>query len=101
MFAFKAGHPGMGMDALAIVPANAGFFALGLAMLQGIIPYDELPDDFTPKPSSTPSRPSAIPTSTVSRWWCIIASLTCTRCFRIISTPDPVPKKASTGCCSI
>jgi len=49
MFGFTAGQPGMGMFALAIVPANAGFFALGLAMLQGIIPYDELPDDFTPK----------------------------------------------------
>jgi hypothetical protein len=49
MFSFMAGQPGMGMHALAIVPANAGFFALGLAMLQGIIPHDELPDDFTPK----------------------------------------------------
>lgn len=49
MFAFTAGQPGMGLDALAIVPANAGFFALGLAMLQGILPYNELPDNFTPK----------------------------------------------------
>lgn len=49
MFAFRAGQRGMGLDALAIVPANAGFFALGLAMLQGIIPYDDLPDDFEPK----------------------------------------------------
>jgi len=49
MFGFTAGQPGMGLHALAIVPANAGFFALGLAMLQGIIPYDELPDDFMPK----------------------------------------------------
>lgn len=49
MFGFTAGQAGMGIHALAIVPANAGFFALGLAMLQGIIPYEELPDDFTPK----------------------------------------------------
>ncbi|MBA4375760.1 MAG: DUF4914 domain-containing protein, partial [Anaerolinea sp.] len=35
-FFFTAGRPEMGIDALAIVPANAGFFALGLAMLQGI-----------------------------------------------------------------
>ena len=49
MFGFRAGQPGMGMDALAIAPANAGFFALGLAMLQGILHYDELPDDFLPQ----------------------------------------------------
>ena len=48
-FAFTAGKPGMGVDALAIVPLNAAFFALGLAMLQGIIPLAELPADFNPK----------------------------------------------------
>jgi len=48
-FPFIAGMPGKGKDALAICPANAGFFALGLAMLQGIIPADELPADFEPK----------------------------------------------------
>jgi hypothetical protein len=48
-FAFTAGQSGMGVDALAVVPLNAGFFALGLAMLQGMIPLDELPDDFSPK----------------------------------------------------
>jgi hypothetical protein len=48
-FAFTAGKPGMGVDALAIVPLNAGFFALGLAMLQGMINLDEIPDDFSPK----------------------------------------------------
>lgn len=36
VFGFFAGRKGMGADAVAIVPANAGFFALGLAMLQGI-----------------------------------------------------------------
>jgi hypothetical protein len=49
MFGFVAGQPGMGLDALAIVPANAGFFALGLALLQGILPYDEVPTNFAPK----------------------------------------------------
>src|SRR6056297_1399948 len=48
-FAFTAGMPGKGTDAMAIAPANAGFFALGLAMLQGLIPPDELPADFAPK----------------------------------------------------
>jgi hypothetical protein len=49
MFGFVAGGAGMGMDALVIAPANAGFFALGLAMLQGIIPYDEIPASFVPR----------------------------------------------------
>lgn len=49
VFAFTAGQPGMGVDALAIAPLNAGFFALGLAMLQGITPVEELDADFQPK----------------------------------------------------
>lgn len=49
MFGFAAGGPGMGLDALVIAPANAGFFALGLAMLQGIISYDEIPPTFNPQ----------------------------------------------------
>ncbi|MEX2607081.1 MAG: DUF4914 family protein [Kiritimatiellia bacterium] len=48
-FAFTAGMPGKGMDALVIAPSNAGFFALGLAMLQGINHPDDLPADFEPK----------------------------------------------------
>jgi len=48
-FAFHAGQPGMGVDALAVVPANAGFFALGLALLQGIIAYDDIPANFAPR----------------------------------------------------
>ena len=48
-FAFAAGMPGKGTDAMVIAPANAGFFALGLAMLQGLIPPEELPTDFEPK----------------------------------------------------
>lgn len=49
MFGFQAGGAGMGMDAIVIAPANAGFFALGLAMLQGIIPYDRIPAGFVPR----------------------------------------------------
>lgn len=40
-FFFNAGRTG-GLPALAICPANAGFFALGLAMLQGIVPLEEI-----------------------------------------------------------
>lgn len=49
MFGFHAGGAGMGMDALVIAPANAGFFALGLAMLQGIIPSSQIPAGFVPR----------------------------------------------------
>ncbi len=48
MFAFNTGPHNMGSPALCIAPANAGFFALGLALLQGIIPAEELPADFKP-----------------------------------------------------
>jgi len=48
-FAFTAGMPGKGTDALVIAPSNAGFFALGLAMLQGIVHPNDLPPDFEPK----------------------------------------------------
>jgi len=49
MFGFVAGGIGMGMDALVIAPANAGFFALSLAMLQGIVPCDMIPASFVPR----------------------------------------------------
>lgn len=48
-FAFRAGSLEIGYDALAIVPKNAGFFALGLALLQGILPYESLPPSFKPR----------------------------------------------------
>ncbi len=47
-FFFKTGFRDLGAHAMAIVPANAGFFALGLAMLQGILPYDSLIAGFKP-----------------------------------------------------
>lgn len=48
-FGFYAGQKDIGSDSLVIAPANAGFFALGLAMLQGMIPPEEIPEDFNPK----------------------------------------------------
>ncbi len=41
-FFFTAGNPGRGLPALAICPVNAAFFALGLAMLQGIEPLEQI-----------------------------------------------------------
>ncbi len=41
-FFFRTGLPDNPLDAVAIAPANSGFFALGLAMLQGIVPLDEV-----------------------------------------------------------
>ncbi len=48
-FAFYAGVPGKGTHAMVVGPANAGFFALGLALLQGILTPEEIPDNFSPK----------------------------------------------------
>jgi len=48
-FAFVAGVADKGLDAVVLAPANAGFFALGLALLQGITPLEELDDDFKPR----------------------------------------------------
>lgn len=49
LFPFIAGAPGMGADALVVAPANAGFFALGLALLQGILEETMISPDFDPK----------------------------------------------------
>ena len=49
LFPFIAGAPGIGADALVVAPANAGFFALGLALLQGILDGDAISPDFDPK----------------------------------------------------
>ncbi len=49
LFPLIAGAPGMGADALVIAPANAGFFALGLALLQGILDDAAISPDFDPK----------------------------------------------------
>lgn len=47
VFFYFAGREKIGSGGIAIAPANAGFFAMGLSMLQNIIPLNELPDDFT------------------------------------------------------
>ncbi len=50
VFGFYAGRKELrGTPALAICPANAGFFALGLALLQGIEPLESLDESFSPQ----------------------------------------------------
>ncbi len=48
IFAFEMGQGGLGGDALAICPANAGFFAFGLGLLQGIVDVQQLDRPFRP-----------------------------------------------------
>lgn len=47
--AFMAGGEEYGYAALLIAPANAGFFACGLADLQGFIGFSKIPEGFSPK----------------------------------------------------
>lgn len=49
VFGFTAGVPEKGVDAFVVCPANAGFFAMGLALPHGIRPIDELDETFAPK----------------------------------------------------
>lgn len=49
VFPFYAGMPDKGTHALVIAPDNAGFFALGLSLLQGILPANQIPPDFHPR----------------------------------------------------
>lgn len=46
---FRSGHEKLGYDSLLIAPRNAAFFAAALADLQGMVPADEVPDNFTPR----------------------------------------------------
>jgi hypothetical protein len=46
VFPFLAGAADIGADAVVIAPANTGFFALGLALLQGMLDIEDLPADF-------------------------------------------------------
>ncbi|NLX15278.1 MAG: DUF4914 family protein [Phycisphaerales bacterium] len=48
IFAFRTGWEKLGAEALAVAPASAAFFPLGLALLQGILPLNEIPPDFSP-----------------------------------------------------
>jgi hypothetical protein len=47
VFLYFAGRENIGVGGIAVAPANAGFFAMGLAMLQQIISSDEIPQGFT------------------------------------------------------
>ncbi|GMV99394.1 MAG: hypothetical protein AMXMBFR84_05330 [Candidatus Hydrogenedentota bacterium] len=49
VFAFRAGQDSKAIPALAICPLNAGFFAFGLALLQGILTEQEIGDNYTPR----------------------------------------------------
>ncbi len=49
LFPFISGQAGIGIDSVAVAPANAGFFAFGLALLQGNIAPEDLPETFSPK----------------------------------------------------
>jgi len=49
LFSFLAGQQYKGLPALVVAPANAGFFALGLALLQGHLRLDERPEPFSPE----------------------------------------------------
>ncbi|MEM9717709.1 MAG: DUF4914 family protein [Bacteroidota bacterium] len=46
VFAFESGRAGLGGGSLVVAPANCGFFAYGLALLQGIEPREKLGPDF-------------------------------------------------------
>ncbi|ASB49904.1 DUF4914 family protein [Alkalitalea saponilacus] len=46
VFMYYAGNYPVGIGGIAIAPANAGFFALGLAFLQKILPMNDLPKGF-------------------------------------------------------
>lgn len=48
IFMFRVGNPILGSDAIVIAPENAGFFLYGLALLQGIISYDDALKSFNP-----------------------------------------------------
>ena len=45
VFFYFAGRQGIGSLGIAIAPANAGFFAMGLSMLQEIVAIDELAEN--------------------------------------------------------
>lgn len=46
---FKAGDSIYGYESLMICPANAAFFALSLANMQGFIPIDEVHENYVPR----------------------------------------------------
>lgn len=49
VFPFLAGVDNKGVDSFVIAPDNAGFFALGLALLQGLLEPSQVPAGFAPR----------------------------------------------------
>ena len=49
MFGFLAGEPGMGLDVLAIAPANAASSPWAWRCCRASLPYDEISPDFNPR----------------------------------------------------
>lgn len=47
VFLYFAGRENIGVGGIAVCPANAGFFAMGLAMLQVMVPTTDIPADFS------------------------------------------------------
>jgi hypothetical protein len=47
VFFFQIGPSEFGYYGMAIAPANAGFFCMGLAILQKLVPVNQLPQDVT------------------------------------------------------
>jgi hypothetical protein len=101
LFPFFAGAPGKGADALVVAPANAGFFALGLALLQGILDQDRnCPRTSTRARSFTSRRSSGTRISAGVKWLSMTAATTGTSCSATTSTRAPARRRASTACCS-
>lgn len=46
LFFFFAGRDGIGVGGVAVAPSNAAFFAMGLSMLQQIVPVSDLTQKF-------------------------------------------------------
>jgi hypothetical protein len=97
MFAFTAGPQTMGTDAVCIGPANAGFFALGLALLQGIIPAAELPEAFKPTSVIYVAPTFRHTTFAGSKWSSTTVWTICTRWFSYNLTQAHATKKGVYG----
>ena len=48
VYPFVAGALDKGIDSIVVTPANAGFFAFGLALLEGMLDPENLPENFSP-----------------------------------------------------
>jgi hypothetical protein len=100
MFGYVAGQKGMGMDSVVIAPANAGFFALGLALLQGIIPEDKIPEDFRPRSIIYVAPPFRHTHYDGKQSSFTIDCPTCTKSFPTTSIRAQAQRRASMACCS-